>query len=49
MCLAFDTAHTPFLSLATENERQKQKYFLIGPSPEPPHLPAITFVSKSEG
>ena len=49
MCLTFDTAHTPFLPLATEQEREKQKYFLIGPPPKPPHLPAITFVTKTEG
>jgi hypothetical protein len=49
MCLTFDTAHMLFLPLATEHEREKQKYFLIGPSLEPPHLSAITFVTKTEG
>jgi len=49
MCLAFDTALMPFLPLATEHEIEKQKYFLIGPPLEPPHLPAITFVTKTEG
>lgn len=49
MCLTFNTAHMLFHPLATEHEREKQKYFLIGPSLEPPHLSAIMFVTKTEG